>query len=119
MPHLVISIADADGVHPSLPDVPTRRGLLRVAFDDVSPKRHDSHGGERAMQPAHAQEIRAFVEAHIEEIELIVVHCEAGMCRSPAVAAALWRWLEGGRGPFFETFRPNPHVYRIMVEALQ
>ena len=118
VPHIVISIADAAGIHPALADDPARRGVLRAAFDDVVPTRRETTGSKRAMSPHDARAIREFVEAYLEDVELIVVHCEAGMCRSPAVAAALWRWLEGGRGPFFDTFRPNAHVYRTMVDEL-
>lgn len=117
VPYIVVSIADRMGVHPTLLEPPHRLGVLRVAFDDVEPTRRDHPGGKRPMDASHAREIRAFVEAH-PEAELIVVQCEAGMCRSPAVAAALWRWLEGSRGPFFETFRPNRHVYRTLSEEL-
>lgn len=118
VPYVVISIADATGVHPTLPEPPNRLGLLRMNFDDISPTRRETTGSKRPMSLEDAHRIREFVEAHLETAELIVVHCEAGMCRSPAVAAALWRWLENGRGPFFDTFRPNPHVYRTMVEEL-
>lgn len=118
VPHVVISIADAAAIHPTLADSPTRLGLLRLAFDDVEPKRKEYYGSKRAMTVDDARQIRAFVEAHLDVAELIVVHCDAGMCRSPAVAAALWRWLENGRGPFFETFRPNAHVFRTMSDEL-
>ncbi len=118
VPYVVISIANPSVPHPSLLDSPRRLGVLRVAFDDVEATRKDFRGEKTPMTPVQAREIREFVEAHLEEAALIVVHCDAGMCRSPAVAAALWRWLEQGRGPFFDTFRPNPHVYRTMSEEL-
>ena len=117
IPYVVVSIADAAGVHPTLIDSPLRLGVLRLGFDDVAPNKNGERG-KTPMTSAQAREIREFVEAHLEFLELVVVHCDAGMCRSPAVAAALWRWLEGSRGPFFETFRPNPHVYRTMRDEL-
>lgn len=119
VPYIVVSIANADGMHPVLAVSPNRRGLLQVGFDDVVPTRQEYYGSKRPMEADHAQEIRAFVEAHLDDVELIVVHCDAGMCRSPAIAAALWRWLENERGPFFEAFRPNEHVYRTMRHALE
>ncbi len=113
----MVSIANPDAPHPTLIDSPHRLGVLRLAFHDVAASRSE-RGGQTPMTPAHAREIRRFVEEHLERLELIVVHCDAGVSRSPAVAAALWRWLEGTRGPFFETFRPNPHVYRTVMDAL-
>lgn len=118
VPYVVISLANANVSHPELRESPYRLGVLRLAFDDVEPTRRKPHDARTPMTPAHAREIRAFVEAHLEAVELIVVHCEAGVSRSPAVAAALWRWLEGTRGPFFDLFRPNEHVYRTLSEAL-
>ena len=118
VPHIVVSIADPHAPHPTLRDSLHRLGVLRVAFDDVTAGRRDFQGDKTPMTPVQAREIRAFVEAHLVDAELIVVHCDAGMCRSPAVAAALWRWLEGTRGPFFDVFRPNPHVYRTMADEL-
>ncbi len=116
-PYVVISIANVAVPHTTLRESPHRLGVLRLAFDDVKGMRNE-RGGLQPMTPAQAREVREFVEGRLGAVELIVVHCEAGVSRSPAVAAALWRWLEGTRGPFFETFRPNPHVYRTMVDEL-
>lgn len=114
----MISIANTGLPHTTLVDSPHLRGVLRLAFDDVEAIRRDTRGGRTPMTPAHAREIRAFLEERLEGVELIVVHCEAGVSRSPAVAAALWRWLEGTRGPFFDRYRPNAHVYRTLAEEL-
>lgn len=117
VPYLVISIANPSMPHPTLLEAPHRLGVLRLAFDDIEPSK-GMPGGKQPMDEGHAREIRQFVEAH-PEAELIVVHCDAGMCRSPAVAAALWRWMEGNRGPFFDLFRPNEHVYRTLMDELR
>lgn len=114
----MISIANTGLPHPTLVASPHLRGVLRLAFDDVEATKKDYRGERTPMTPAQAREIRAFLETHLENAELIVVHCEAGVSRSPAVAAALWRWLEGTRGPFFDRYRPNPHVYRTLMEEL-
>lgn len=114
----MISLANPGLPHPELRESPHRLGVLRLAFDDIEPTRKRPHGAKTPMTLGHAREIRLFVEAHLETVELIVVHCEAGVSRSPAVAAALWRWLEGTRGPFFDRFRPNSHVYRTLWDAL-
>ncbi len=44
--------------------------------------------------------------------------CDAGMSRSPAVAAALGRVLNGDDSSFFAgRYRPNMRVYRMMLDA--
>jgi predicted protein tyrosine phosphatase len=51
-------------------------------------------------------------------IERIVVHCDAGASRSPAVGAALARVLNGDDAEFFAgRYRPNMRVYRMMLNA--
>jgi predicted protein tyrosine phosphatase len=119
VPYVVISITDVSKTHPVLVESPFCLGVLPLFFDDVEPTRKEYYGSKRPMSREQAAEIRQFVEAHLEQVELVVVNCEAGMCRSPAVAAALWRWLEPGRASFFEAFRPNGHVYRTLLEALR
>lgn len=119
IPYVVISITDIAKTHPVLLESAHCLGVLPLFFDDIEPKRKEYYGSKRPMTDAQALAIRSFVEEHLERVELIVVNCEAGMCRSPAVAAALWRWLEPGRAGFFEAFRPNAHVYRTLLEALR
>jgi len=119
VPYVVISITDVAKTHPVLVESPLCLGVLPLFFDDVEPKRKEYYGSKRPMSPEQAAEIRRFIEERMEQVELIVVNCEAGMCRSPAVAAALWRWLEPGRAGFFDVFRPNAHVYRTLLEALR
>ncbi len=65
-----------------------------------------------------AAEIWSFVRAHRDDVERIVVHCDAGMSRSPAVAAALSRALTGDDSDFFGgRYRPNMRVYRLLLDA--
>jgi predicted protein tyrosine phosphatase len=45
------------------------------------------------------------------------VHCDAGVSRSPAVAAALARVLKGDDAEYFAgRYRPNTRVYRMLLE---
>lgn len=61
--------------------------------------------------------IRDFVLAHRDRAERIVVHCDAGLSRSPAVAAAITKALGGDDAPWFKRYRPNALVYRKLVEV--
>lgn len=57
------------------------------------------------------------IEHNINRIQQIIVHCDAGYSRSPAIAAAIAKafgmddeeYFSGGR------YCPNRHVYRTML----
>jgi len=59
-----------------------------------------------------AHEIVAFVEAN-KEVNHMVVHCEAGIARSPAIAAAISEYL-GQYHTYFHSHVPNTMVYCIL-----
>jgi len=48
----------------------------------------------------------------------MVVHCEAGMSRSPAVAAAIAEHLGDDPLPYFARYTPNAHVFRMLRDRL-
>lgn len=74
-----ISIGDYPGDHPKLSGV-KRMGILKIAFLDA-PFEY-----EGCFTNEHAIEIWNFVESMKDKIEVLLVHCLAGQCRSPAVA---------------------------------
>ena len=73
-----------------------------------------------AISPDDAKKIVAFVKSWINHIELIIVHCEAGMSRSSGVCAALMLWINGDDTPIFGNafFRPNMLCYRTVLNEL-
>lgn len=92
--------------------------MLAIGFDDLDADiRYEIDADRVMMTPEHARRIWRFVRAHREHVELIVCHCEAGVSRSPAVAAAVCHALGGDAAPFFRDFMPNPHVHRLMLGA--
>ena len=79
-----------------------RQGLLQLAFADTAdPDRSDS------FTASHAAELLDFVAQIGDQIEVLLIHCEAGMSRSPGVAAALSRIYYGDDGPWGEYDFPN------------
>lgn len=88
---------------------PGWRHLLRLQFEDVRSE------GPDAMTPAQAREVVDFVAGVAPRVEVIAVHCAAGLSRSPAVA----RWIaEAYRLPLRGDFSwQNPLVYRRLVAA--
>ncbi|NLF69520.1 MAG: hypothetical protein GX575_10755 [Candidatus Anammoximicrobium sp.] len=69
----------------------------------------------RSFTPALAAEILDFVANVWDKVEVLLIHCDVGLSRSPAVAAALSRIYYGDDGPWFELDFPNRLVYEVLV----
>lgn len=109
-PWAAIQISSLDG-HPALNGA-NRIGLLRLVFEDtLEPGRSDSFNASLAT------EILEFVERFWQRAEVFLIHCDVGLSRSPAVAAALSRIYYGDDGPWLEMDFPNPLVYQLLVET--
>ena len=114
--YVVISITDP-GSRPARIQRPTGfRDLLRLQFHDaVSVKGFTLPANIVLMNEDHARAIWQFVRQWQETVETIVVHCEQGMSRSPAVAAAISNVLDGDGSQFFEEYVPNRYIYDLLV----
>ncbi len=115
-PYLVISITDPEREEAALAESPNRRAVLRLRFHDKGIRRPLAEG-KVAMTPAEAQTILDFVQAHRQEVKLIVCQCEAGISRSAAIAAALSRVVQGEDHFFFAHYAPNDYIYNTLLEA--
>ncbi len=114
--YILISIQDPDEPQAELPEPPNCRGILRLQFDDILNRRD----GLVLFSSEQAHEILDFVYSHRAEVTLIACHCKMGMCRSPAVLAALAAvmgqddgFLRDERGR--PKYRPNRYVYETLV----
>ena len=115
VPHVVISITSAADDVARIPPSPETRAILRLSFADADV----AHDPPLVLfDAAHARAIAAFVREHRDHVERIVVHCDAGLSRSPAVAAAITKWLGEDDAPWFKRYRPNSLVYRTLLDAL-
>lgn len=114
VPHVVISITSAPDDVARIPRSPELRAILRLSFADADA---DAADGLVLFDDEHAEAIAAFVRTH-RDVQRIVVHCDAGLSRSPAVAAAITRWLGEDDTPWFKRYRPNMRVYRRLLDAL-
>lgn len=103
-----------EGDFPTLSDV-NREGLLQLMFADTAdPDRTDS------FTASQAAELLDFVEQVWDRAEVLLIHCEAGMSRSPGVAAAaLSRIYYGDDGPWGGYDFPNSLVYQRLVDGHQ
>lgn len=116
--YVLISIRDPDRppVHPRRS--PLCRAVLELAFHDAEPV-----PGFTPMRPltymSHddALAIWRFLHEHQGKYEAILVQCEQGMSRSPAVAAAVARCLGLDAAPFWCEYQPNRFVYELVCEA--
>ena len=145
VPHLFISIRPpGDPQEVKLPASALTRGVLHLEFYDLDrvpeepipliglPKEswlalHHATA-ENLFNETMARQVLDFVRPHVEhrsapdvnvpEVRAIVVHCDAGWSRSPAVAAALTKTLLGqDDGHWFRAKRPNMLVYRTLLNV--
>jgi predicted protein tyrosine phosphatase len=68
------------------------------------------------MTREQAKQICEFVRKWDGHVGSVVVHCEQGMSRSPAVAAAISKCLGLDERSFYRQYQPNRHVYRLVLE---
>ena len=98
----------------NIPDSPNLRGILRRTFFDVSVDSEEYP----AMTEEDAKAVAEFVLEHKDHVKLFVVHCQAGLCRSPGAAAAISKWIQGDDEFFYKNYRPNSLVYRKVYDQL-
>jgi predicted protein tyrosine phosphatase len=116
----MISIATEEGTWPEFDDK-NNKGVLRLAFHDSDPNNtHNPHIAteEQLFNSMRANLVLDFVEEKKRDIDMLVVHCEAGVSRSPAIAAVISKVVFGEDKDFFlPPFTPNMHVYRVMLDT--
>ena len=111
-PCIFISINDIGSSSPLFAVNDSIKDVLTLFFDDEE----DTLKG---MNPAHAKRVVDFVCKWKEKIDLIVVHCGAGISRSAGVAAAIGKVINGDDNFIFKNpkFVPNRNCYRQTLNA--
>lgn len=87
---------------------------------DVTPEYLAEISKLRLFDESMAEMLLGYIEKWSKtlDLELIVVHCDAGISRSPAIAAALERTIfNGDDAEFFEHFHPNRRVYQTILRT--
>ena len=92
----------------------TCRGVLTLGFDDIVREVE----GAVLFTEEQAERIIDFIEAHVG-VETLLVHCYGGQSRSRAVGAFAVKMLGGNNARYFETGRPNEHVYETLERVWQ
>lgn len=115
VPWACISIVTEQNTWPRISEA-NRLGLLQLAFADIAAVEGEE---ERAFKEEHARKILDFVQEVWDKIEVLMVHCEEGNSRGPAVAAAISRIRFGADRTYFlpHMFWPNRLVYRVLLET--
>jgi predicted protein tyrosine phosphatase len=98
-PHAIISITDPDSSFPTFAPNENRIAILSLRFydlDDISDQMEPKDAveylaqfGDGLFKDDQAAEIVEFVEGIRDRAKGILVHCEAGVSRSAAVAAVI------------------------------
>lgn len=123
VPHVIVSIrSPKDPKEARLPIGKHTLGVCRLTFHDMD----DMHMAyphikeqyeHQCFNRSHAREIVKLIRSN-PTAQRLLVHCDAGFSRSPAVAAALSKALTGDDKTFFKRYSPNMRVYRTLLEEL-
>lgn len=111
----MISITDIHAPDNTLYPKTWLKAVLRLKFDDVT---KDSEWG-LAITDEQAAMIRDFIEQVGNDVQRIIVHCEAGVSRSAGVGAAVMYVLNGDDMPIFQNgkYFPNMTCYKKVLRA--
>lgn len=136
-PHAMISISTPDmggnakmsatdrlmrGQGPAnLPETENRKKLHRVSFHDADLDR-DATKRKTSLFKTYftfdmARRIWEFVDTIPSAGEDLIVHCDGGLSRSPAIAAAIGKTLGGDDEYIFDRYNPNRFVYGMMMRT--
>ena len=119
-PYIVISITDPGKRPARIQRAAGFRDILRLQFHDAVPVVGFTLPSEIVvMTKDHTEEVWQFVHKWHNEVEAIVVHCEQGMSRSPAVAAAICNVFGDDDRRFFREYMPNRYIYDLLVNVAE
>lgn len=125
VPYIVISITTPGERQAKFVPDPNRKDILRLVFHDVDKAPPDIQWGDGKLKfditlfsAAMAKAIVAFVKKYEDKVDVVLCHCEGGICRSPAVVAAFEKVYKGDDSWVFQGSNPNRLVYRKMLAAL-
>jgi predicted protein tyrosine phosphatase len=118
--YVVISITDPGSRPARIQRTAGFRDVLRLQFHDALPVEGFTLPPDIViMNEDHARAIWQFVKKWQESAETIAVHCEQGVSRSPAVAAAICKVLIGGGRQYFREYVPSRYIYDLLLTAAE
>lgn len=107
---IIISIRNINGRFAKIKKDKNIVNTLYLAFDDVE----DPKDG---MNEQQAATIISFVNDHMNDAELCIVHCVGGISRSAGVCAALMKIVTGDDSKIFNNpnYCPNRNCYSTIL----
>lgn len=109
----IITVTDSDV---NFRNIPQLVGWMTIPVDDIE-EGDQIPKGSLLFNEFHARAVKKFVESKKDEVDFFIVHCNAGMSRSPALAAALSLAYNGNDEEFFRNKTPNRTIYKRMLET--
>ena len=117
LPWAAISVVTEPGTWPKLSEE-NRQGVLQMNFWDITVPKVQIVPKELIFDVEKANVMLDFVESVWDKIDVLLIHCEMGMSRSPGIGAALAYCYHGPATEkvFFNRYTPNVCVYNLLVE---
>ena len=118
-PYIVISINCPSDSPPDFEYDENRLGVQPIYINDVDDPVYAEKYGYRIMDKNQAENILNFVESFKDKVNTIIVHCDAGRCRSAGVAAALAKIYNIDDSLFWNNaaYKPSSHIYRLLLQT--
>jgi predicted protein tyrosine phosphatase len=119
VPHIIISITNPGTAPARVRMNDNTLQVLRLEFEDMEDNpNYRTTVDIKLFNRRQAQQIKRLVEN--VDPEMVVVHCEAGISRSAAVAAALSKHYNGDDSGLWTSPRYNPNklVYNVLLDVL-
>lgn len=116
----MISITASDGKNLAMPKPNSvNNGIVEhifCRFDDIS----RSTNGLFLMNNKDAYRIAHLVEMQRDNIDTVIVNCDAGVSRSAGVCATIMKFLDGDDSKIFNNlmYRPNMYCYNLVLKEL-
>jgi len=88
--------------------------IYRLKFDDVD-------GEQKGYVPFNkvvAQALAGAIKERIDHCDFLIVHCDAGISRSPAIVVAILEYFTGDKQIYKRYPNYNRLVYKLIMEAL-
>ena len=119
--NILIRITSSEGQFSPLLYAESYEAIKEVKFDDITweQKKRADESGESNLVPITdqvASQLLHFYKTH-KDAQLLVVHCEAGISRSAAVAVGILRYLNESEREkeVWNDFSPNIEVVNAML----
>ena len=122
-PHAWVSIYTPRDVPAALRTNDRTVGVCVQRFHDLDDRAVEAGAVEDWVEPdlfsdEQAGELAAFLRKVWGVADKLLIHCDAGISRSPAVGAAALKHFTGDDSWIFRDYYPNMRVFRKLLNAL-